>query len=154
VTAAAARGSTPREHVAAAVSRHGAATVVATCVVMLRGDEVDDELVVALVGRGHALWFLEGGAAYWGRVWGARGLLYVFDDTATAALIEAATDPSWRVREMVAKVVAKRRLGDAAGAVAALQGDSVPRVRTAAGRALARLAPDDRAPSSRGAARS
>jgi hypothetical protein len=40
---------------------------------------------------------------------------------------------------MAAKVVARRRLGDALAAVAALQQDPVPRVRAAAARALAVL---------------
>ena len=41
---------------------------------------------------------------------------------------------------MVAKVVAKRQLDDAASAVASLRGDAVPRVRAAAERALVALA--------------
>jgi hypothetical protein len=109
---------------------------------MLAGAEVDDELVIAL-GGAHGERFLAGyDEPYWGRVWGARGLLYVWDDAATPALIEASVDSSWRVREMVAKVVAKRRLDDAASAVARLRGDAVPRVRQAAERALAAIARD------------
>lgn len=113
---------------------------------MLKGNEVDDELVIAL-GGGHGALFLEGrGAAYWGRVWGARGLLYVWDDTAAPALLDAVTDSSWRVREMVAKVAAKRRLDDAASGVAQLTSDAVPRVRAAASRALAALSREARSP--------
>jgi HEAT repeat protein len=54
-------------------------------------------------------------------------------------VIAALADEAWRVREMAAKVVARRRLGDALTAVAALQQDPVPRVRAAAARALAVL---------------
>jgi HEAT repeat protein len=109
---------------------------------MLAGAEVDDDLVIAL-GGAHGERFLAGhDAPYWGRVWGARGLLYVWNDAATPELIEASVDPSWRVREMVAKVVAKRRLDDAASAVAQLCGDPVPRVRQAAERALAAISRD------------
>jgi HEAT repeat protein len=149
VSAGAARTSTPRDRIAAAASLHGEATLVAACVSLLAGEEVDDELVIALGGP-HGAKFLAGGAAaYWGRVWGARGLLYVWDDTAMPVLCRAATDSSWRVREMVAKVVAKRRLDDAASCVAQLQSDAVPRVRAAAERALGAVARDGRAPSRR-----
>jgi hypothetical protein len=57
-------------------------------------------------------------------------------DTVTDAIIAAARDPAWRVREMAAKVVARHRVGAALGAVAALRDDSVPRVRAAASRAV------------------
>jgi len=134
------RGATPRDRIAAARARHGEAALVAACVALLGDDEVDDELVIALGGE-HAEHFLAGrDAEYWGRVWAARGLLYVWDPTATAALVAASEDTSWRVREMVAKVVAKRQLDDAASAVASLRGDAVPRVRAAAERALVALA--------------
>lgn len=52
-------------------------------------------------------------------------------------------DSAWRVREMAAKVVAKRRIGDALPMVAALRDDPVPRVRRAAERALLRLSESD-----------
>jgi HEAT repeat protein len=142
VSAGAARGATPRDRIAAARARHGDLAVVAACVSMLAGGEVDDELVIALGGV-HGERFLTGYVEpHWGRVWGARGLLYVWDDAATPALIAASVDSSWRVREMVAKVVAKRRVDDAASAVARLCGDPVPRVRQAAERALAAIARD------------
>jgi hypothetical protein len=41
-------------------------------------------------------------------------------------------DHAWRVRELTAKVVARRRIGRALDAVAALRDDPVPRVRVAA----------------------
>ncbi len=149
MTPGAARGATPRDRIAAASSRHGEGAVTAACTALLAGDEVDDELVIALGGE-HATQFLAGrGAEYWGRVWGARGLLYVWGDEAMPVLVRASTDSSWRVREMVAKVVAKRRLDDAASAVARLRGDPVPRVRAAAERALAAVAHGGRAPSRR-----
>jgi HEAT repeat protein len=65
--------------------------------------------------------------------------LYAWDDNAADAVIAALADEAWRVREMAAKVVARRRLGDALTVVAALQQDPVPRVRAAAARALAVL---------------
>jgi HEAT repeat protein len=72
---------------------------------------------------------------YFLRVWAARALLYAWDDSAQGAVLDALADESWRVREMVAKVVARRKLGDALAAVAGLSSDPVPRVRAAAARA-------------------
>jgi HEAT repeat protein len=66
-------------------------------------------------------------------------LLYTWDDSALGAVLAALTDESWRVREMAAKVVARRRLGAALSVVAGLQNDRVPRVRAAAARAIAVL---------------
>ncbi|MDP9093366.1 MAG: hypothetical protein M3N95_10630 [Actinomycetota bacterium] len=48
--------------------------------------------------------------------------------------------PSWRVREMALRVVARHRLGEALTAAAELQQDPVARVRAAALRPLVRLA--------------
>lgn len=76
---------------------------------------------------------------YWFRVWGARGLLWNWDDSATGAITAALRDPSWRVREMAAKVIARHLVGDALAAVAGLRDDPAPRVRAAANRAVARL---------------
>lgn len=69
----------------------------------------------------------------------ARGLLHVWADDVTSALIGAATDESWRVREMAAKVVARHVVDDALDAVVALCQDDVPRVREAARRAVITL---------------
>lgn len=85
---------------------------------------------------------LAGGAGgrngYWPRSWAARGLLYVWDDSATPAIVRATVDEAWRVREMAAKVIARHRVGDALPAVAALRDDPTPRVRAAAQRAVVR----------------
>lgn len=66
--------------------------------------------------------------------------LYAWEDTATHVVLEGANDPSWRVREMSAKVVARRGVVDAFDAMALFGNDPVLRVRTAAERALVRLA--------------
>jgi hypothetical protein len=76
---------------------------------------------------------------YWIRTWGARGLLWAWDESATGAIGRAIEDPHWRVREMAAKVVARHRVGDLLDAVARLRDDPVPRVRAAAARAVAVL---------------
>jgi hypothetical protein len=115
---------------------------VAGCIELLGGGEADDALIIALGGPA-ARPVLDTGPApvhrYWLPVWAARALLYTWDDSALGAVLAALTDESWRVREMAAKVVARRRLGAALSVVAGLQNDRVPRVRAAAARAIAVL---------------
>jgi hypothetical protein len=136
---------TPRQGVEFECARRGTGQVVAGCIGLLSGQPADERLVVSLsVNPGLTGWILgTGRQEYWLRVWGARGLLYAWDDSQLAALeealLEAMSDDHWRVREMAAKVIAKRKLGGALTAVAALQQDPVPRVRAAAGRAVAVL---------------
>lgn len=131
----------PAQRVAAARARLGTAAVVAACSALLEGREVDDEYVFVLGGAAHGLAVLQGrDREYWLRVWGARGLLYAFDDAAIPALRRGSHDEAWRVREMVAKVVARHRVDALAADVARLRLDATPRVRAAAERALARLA--------------
>jgi hypothetical protein len=131
---------TPAARIAAACARRGEAAVVSGCIELLAGRMADDELVVALGGPpAHGV--LDGqGQPYWLRVWGARGLLYAWDDAAIAAVLDATRDDAWRVREMAAKVTAKRRLDLAASAMSQLRHDDVARVRAAAERALIALA--------------
>ena len=47
---------------------------------------------------------------YWPELWGTRALLYVWDESAAAAVIGTLGNPAWRVREMGARVVAAREL--------------------------------------------
>jgi HEAT repeat protein len=116
--------------------------VVAGCTQLLAGADADEKLVMALGGP-HARRVLDHGPDsdqwYWLRVWAARGLLWVWDDNGLEALRHALGDPAWRVREMATKVVVRHLLGDLLTAVAELRADPVPRVRAAAGRALAVL---------------
>ena len=130
---------TPRQSVERECARRGDAQVVAGCVALLRGQDVDDNLIMALGGPVGRVVLDDGPRQrnqYWRRVWGARGLLYAWDaGRAEDAIIEALSDEHWRVREMAAKVVAKRRIGAAVEPVAGLRDDPVPRVRAAAERA-------------------
>jgi HEAT repeat protein len=111
---------------------------VAACVALLEGGDADRAFVFAIGGpaaesvlgphpRQDQRYFL--------RVWAARALLYAWDDSAQDAVLAALADESWRVREMAAKVVARRRLGDALPIVAGMNDDQVARVRAAAARA-------------------
>ena len=67
-------------------------------------------------------------------MWGARGLLHVFAPSAIDSVVAGLADPSWRGREMCAKVVRAHEVGAAAAAAVTLCQDEVPRVRVAAAR--------------------
>lgn len=132
-------GISPKQSIEGECERRGRPAFVRGCVDLLSGREVDDELIVALGGP-HARLVLdghEGGrGGYWPRVWAVRGLLYAWDDSAATALSQRGLDPSWRVREMMAKVIARNRVDQLLDTVLALREDPVPRVRVAAERAI------------------
>jgi len=133
---------TPRQSVELECARRGRGPVVAGCIALLRGQDVDDNLIMALGGLGARVVLDDGPRQrnqYWRRVWGVRGLLHVFDEQAAEAIIEALGDEHWRVREMAAKVIARHKIGAALTAVAELRDDPVPRVRAAAERAVIML---------------
>jgi len=133
---------TPRQSVARECARRGEAEVVAGCITLLAGGDTDRQFVFALGGpaAGAVLGpHPRRDQRYFLRVWGARALLYAWDERAAEPVRAALADDHWRVREMAAKVVARRRLGDALPDVAALRDDPVPRVRAAAARATAIL---------------
>ena len=135
-------GLTPRQSIEFECQRRSESQVVDDCLAILSRRPVNEETLVALAGP-HALTVIGGGEGgvegYWPRVWALRGLLYAWDETATGAVIAASDDFHWRVREMSAKVVARRRLEDAHDAMVTLVDDEVERVRAAAERALIRL---------------
>lgn len=118
--------------------------VVDGCIAFLRGEpaDADPELSLALAGPAAAA-VLRGEAGgvegYWPRVWGARGLLYAWEERAAPAIVQATADEAWRVREMALKVIARHAVGDAIEVVATLRNDPVARVRRAAERATERL---------------
>lgn len=132
-------GLTPRQSIELECARRGRAEVIAGCVRLVHGEDPDPGLVIALAGPAARRVLAGGEQEYWLRVWGARGLLWAWDDSALGAIEMALRDPAWRVREMAAKVVARHLLGDALPAVAVLRDDLVPRVRAAAARAVERL---------------
>jgi HEAT repeat protein len=133
-------GVAPRDSIEAACRDRGKPDVVAGCLALLAGGDADVALIRSLGGP-HAEWNLDHGPEhrYWLRVWGARGLLWAWDDAATPTVIAALADESWRVREMALKVIARHRVDDALEAVTLCAEDPVPRVGAAAARALQRL---------------
>ena len=133
---------TPKERVEAECLRRGRAAVVAGCAQLVAGDYEDVGLIVALAPNGSAKYF-DGRVHhddYWFRVWGMRGLLWAWEDSATPAVHVGARDEHWRVREMTAKVVARHVVGAGFTDVERLRSDPVPRVRAAAERAVTALA--------------
>ncbi|WP_117213833.1 HEAT repeat domain-containing protein [Allorhizocola rhizosphaerae] len=129
--------SLPRHRVIEASAKHGEATVAGWCVDVLQGAR--NEQTFEILCGPHWAGLINSGA-YWGRVWGARGLLYAWSPTAAPAVLSGLDDPAWRVREMCGKVVRLRELPDAADRLFELAlHDEVPRVRVAAERALARV---------------
>ena len=136
-------GMTPKESIRLECARRSRDEVVADCVTILNGDTVDDH-VLRVLGGPAAESVLEGRdggvGGYWPRVWAARGLLHVWDDIATDAIIAVTMDSSWRVREMAAKVIARHHVSSAIDAVVVLLDDENARVRTAAARGFRALA--------------
>lgn len=112
------------------------------CLDLLGGGHADPGLILVL-GGGPARWAATGeapGPDYWLRVWAARGLLWAWEERAASAVLSALHDEAWRVREAALRVVAHHRLEDAVVIATELgEQDPVPRVRTAADRALRRV---------------
>ena len=132
-------GMTPSQSIQIECERRSSDEVVRDCIAIFEDHAVDDHFL-RVIGGPSAESVLDGRNGgpdgYWPRVWAARGLLHVWDDTATSAIIAATTHESWRVREMSAKVIARHRVGPAIDAVVALLDDDNARVRSAAARAV------------------
>jgi hypothetical protein len=135
-------GMTPRASVEAACREVGESSVVSSCVRIITHRDVSADFAYVLAGPASrtVLSGEEGGVSgHWPRTWALRGLLYAWDISAESAVLVCLSDESWRVREMAAKVVARRYIDDALEAIANLQHDDVARVRAAAQRALMKM---------------
>jgi HEAT repeat protein len=136
-------GLTPKASIEAECRRRSRAAVVQDCAALLDTNSADPEFLLVLGGPS-AETVLAGGAGgldgYWPRVWAARGLLHVWDDSAADAIIAATAHDHWRVREMSAKVIAAHRVRTAIDVVVRLMDDENARVRTAARRAFSAVA--------------
>jgi hypothetical protein len=130
---------TPQQSILFECDRRSREDVVRDCIAILNGRSFDDHFL-RVIGGPSAETVLDDRAGgvhgYWPRVWAARGLLHVWDDLATEAIIESTTNDSWRVREMSAKVIARHRVKPAIDAVVTLLDDDNARVRAAASRAF------------------
>lgn len=123
------------ERLSAQVAREGERTVALRSAALLKGG-YEGESFLLTVGGEHAAGVLKGAPSlYWPELWGARALLYVWDDEAADAVTAGLANASWRVREMCARVCAERVLGGQKK-LARLTTDEYPRVRSAGARAL------------------
>lgn len=123
-------------------THRGEPAVVALCIELLQGADREDHLAELpyLTGlsfepgsprRDPASW-----ADYWVRTWGARGLLYVWDETASGAVVAGLADEHWRPAEMCLKVATRREVGGAGDGAVALATHELSRVRAQALRTL------------------
>jgi HEAT repeats len=127
--------ASPGDRIALAIERFGEREVADRAAALLSGTNEGEEFLLWVGGR-HAQGILDGAPAlYWPEVWGARTLLYAWDEPAAAVIRAALANQAWRVREMCCRVVAARELPFGAQLLPLL-GDEVARVRGNAARAL------------------
>ena len=125
----------PQKRVAAAIEALGEAEVVERAVALLAGLNAGEEFLI-VAGGPHAQGLLDGAPPlYWPEVWGARVLLYAWNDGAKDAVAAGLQNKAWRLREMCARVVGARQL-PVAELLRELLTDDVARVRAAGARAL------------------
>lgn len=138
----------PRDWLAAAVAAYGESSLALWCADLIVGtvDPIDPSgIPLVALGGAPAAYYVERAADgdpepdYWPRVWGARGLLYVWNAGAEDAVVRGLDDAAWRVREMCAKVIRLREIGAAGDRLAELCADEVTRVRVSVLRALGRV---------------
>lgn len=135
-------GVLPQRMLAELAAHVGEATAAGVCADLLGGaDPRDYPTAFPYLADRATERFLEGtwGPAYWSRVWGARGLLYVWSGDAAGPVVAGLDDPEWRVAEMCLKVAAKREIGPAGDGAVQLSTHELSRVRGAAMRVLARV---------------
>lgn len=122
----------PRDLLAALRRQIGEAAAAECCVELLGGADAADFADVLPYLGGNLVW-----PDYWPRVWGARGLLYVWTESAGSVVVSGLADPAWRVAENCLKVSTQRELSGAGSAAVGLTGHNLARVRAQAARTLA-----------------
>lgn len=131
------------ELIAGLAARLGVPRFVAVCTDLLDGAERESYVqeLRGLTGHdwqpGDGVLDPEVWPDYWVRTWGARGLLHVWDDGATHAIVAGLADPHWRPAEMCLKVAARHEVAGTGDGAVALADHDLPRVRAQAMRALA-----------------
>ena len=127
--------ASPGDRIALAIEKFGEREVADRAAALLRGANEGEEFLLWVGGR-HAQGILDGAPAlYWPEVWGARTLLYAWDEPAGTVIQFGLANQAWRVREMCCRVVAARELPFGAELLPLLT-DEVARVRGNAARAL------------------
>ena len=125
------------------VERIGTTAYVSACVDLLEGAPRERyvEELRCLTGHawqpGDAVLSSSSWGDFWVRSWGARGLLHVWDERATPAVVAGLADEHYRPAEMCLKVVARHDVAGAGDGAARLARHDLPRVRAHAMRALA-----------------
>ena len=128
----------PQDRVAAAIAILGETEVVERAVALLAGLNAGEEFLI-VAGGPHAQGLLDGAPPlYWPEVWGARVLLYAWNDSAVDAVTAGLQNQAWRVREMCARVAGARSLPVAVPARELLTDDNA-RVRAAGARLLGEI---------------
>lgn len=120
----------------------GIARFLVVCTDLLAGADREQHLPFLPYLTGHS--FDDGEATrdphrwpdLWVRTWGARGLLHVWDDQASDAVVAGLDDAEWRPAEMCLKVTARHEVAGAGDGAARLATHALPRVRAHAMRAL------------------
>ncbi|MEP6665748.1 MAG: HEAT repeat domain-containing protein, partial [Nocardioidaceae bacterium] len=133
---------TPRDMLAELERHVGTATAAGWCADLLEGADPHDYVgMLHYLGGRATQGVLDGwwGPLYWVRTWGARGLRYVWSDTAAPAVVAGLGDEAWRPAEMCLKVSWLREIGEAGPGAARLIDHELPRVRAAAVRCLGRV---------------
>ena len=131
------------ELIAELAARLGVPRFVAVCTDLMGGAEREEhvEELRSLTGHawqpGDAVFDRDSWGDHWVRSWGARGLLHVWDDSATGPVVRGLADEHWRPAEMCLKVTASHDVAGAGDGAAALADHELPRVRAQAMRALA-----------------
>jgi hypothetical protein len=134
-------GESPRALVTELGERVGAETAAGWCADLLAGADANDYVhVLGYLGPNcRTAAFDTRWHDYWHRTWGARGLLYVWADSATAPVVAGLGDEHWRPAEMCLKVAARREIGAAGPGAVPLVTHELPRVRAAAIRCLGKI---------------
>ena len=135
-------GATPRMQLAELAAAVGEVEAALACAALLAAnDPAEQPELLLYLGGSAGQSVLDSGSwkPYWARVWGARGLLYVWADSVAPDVVAGLGDEHWRVAEMCVKVATRREIGAAGDGAARLAGHELPRVRAAAVRALGRV---------------
>lgn len=145
---------TPKRGALELVERVGTDAAMHTLGALLRGEVAGGALLqgevrrtLIQIGDGHAFRLMadETGARldYWPRVWAARAMANLGEQSAQPHLEEALSDDHWRVRMTAVRAMGNLGLAGVSHTVVELLGDEHPRVMRAAVRALAHVGDAD-----------
>lgn len=129
--------------IAELAARIGRANFVAVCLDLLSGAPRERYVEELRALTGHSwndrdlVFDREVWADYWVRTWGARGLLHVWEDEATNAIVDGLADDHYRPAEMCLKVATRHEVAGTGDGAARLAVHELPRVRLQALRCLA-----------------